>query len=172
LIGSSGSFDLGSLPAAQQNPSQCVPPPVREQPRLRSGRCLSRDRKLHRLGHGGTNWGGHIDPSDPRIQAAYAVAMAVDGSPHDFLRRPLRYRRGRARRWTHHPDNPGELPARDWLANLDLVPHPETELPRTGALSRCAGKAPGFVDHSSAAPRAHHRRQRQLDTGQSAVVQD
>src|SRR5204863_3978903 len=65
----------------------------------------------------GSELGGHIDPSDPRIQAVYAIAMAVDGSPTIFFE-DLFDIEGTGRRWTHHPDNPAELPARDWLVNL------------------------------------------------------
>ncbi len=114
MVGSSGSFDLGSLPAALQNHRSRAVPFVNNHDTFRP--------TLSATGNY-TGWdtanelGGHIDPSDPRIQAAYAVAMAVDGSPTIFFE-DLFDIGGTGRRWTHHPDNASELPASDWLVNL------------------------------------------------------
>src|SRR2546425_1677209 len=114
MITSSGSFDLGSVPAAQQNRRSRAAPFVNNHDTFRP--------TLSATGNY-TGWdtanelGGHIDPSDPRIQAAYAVAMAVDGSPTIFFEDLLDIG-GAGRRWTPHPDNPGELPARGWLGHL------------------------------------------------------
>ncbi len=114
MVGSSGSFDLGSLPAAQQNRRSRTAPFVNNhdtfRPLLAADGNYSGWDTAHELG-------GHIDPFDPRIQAAYAVAMAVDGSPTIFFE-DLFDIGGTGRRWTHHPDNPTELPTRDWLVYL------------------------------------------------------
>src|SRR5262249_35264290 len=65
----------------------------------------------------GNELGGHIDPFDPRAEVAYAVAMAVDGSPTIFFE-DLFDIGSTGKRWTHHPEDAAALPARDWLANL------------------------------------------------------
>ena len=114
MVGASGSFDLGSLPSRQQNRRSRTAPFVNSHDTFRpvlsvSGNYIGWDTA--------NELGGHVDPFDPRIQAAYAVAMAVDGSPTIFFE-DLFDIGGTGRRWTHHPDDPGELPARDWLLNL------------------------------------------------------
>ncbi|PYJ62499.1 MAG: hypothetical protein DME24_03630 [Verrucomicrobia bacterium] len=114
MVSSSGSLDLGSLPSAQQNRRSRTAPFVNSHDTFRpvlsaNGNYIGWDT--------GNELGGHIDPFDPRIQAAYAVAMAVDGSPNIFFE-DLFDVGGTGRRWTHHPENPTELPARDWLVNL------------------------------------------------------
>jgi alpha-amylase len=114
MASSSGSFDLGSLPSGQQNRRSRTAPFVNNHDTFRP--TLSANGNY-------TGWdtanelGGHIDPFDPRIQAAYAVAIGVDGSPNIFFE-DLFDIGSTGRRWTHHPDNPTELPARDWLVNL------------------------------------------------------
>ena len=114
MVSSSGSFDLGSLPSAQQYRRSRTAPFVNSHDTFRpmlgaTGNYIGWD--------SANELGGHVDPFDPRIQAAYAVAMAVDGSPNIFFE-DLFDIGGTGRRWTHHPDNPTELPARDWLVNL------------------------------------------------------
>src|SRR5207248_6766883 len=114
MVSSSGSFDLGSLPSAQQNRRSRTAPFVNSHDTFRpeldaTGNYTGWDT--------GNELGGHIDPFDPRIQAAYAVALAVDGSPTIFFE-DLFDIGGTGRRWTHPPDDPGELPARGRLVNL------------------------------------------------------
>ena len=114
MVAASGAFDLGSLPAAQQNRRSRTAPFVNNHDTFRP----IPDATGNYAGWDTANeLGGHVDPFDPRIQAAYAAAMAVDGSPNIFFE-DLFDIGGTGRRWTHHPDNPAELPARDWLVNL------------------------------------------------------
>jgi len=114
MVASAGPFDLGSLPSAQQNRRTRAAPFVNNHDTFRPK--LSADGNY--VGWDTANeLGGHIDPFDPRIQAAYAVALAVDGSPTIFFE-DLFDIGGTGRRLSHHPDNPNELPARDWLVNL------------------------------------------------------
>jgi alpha-amylase len=114
MVSSSGTFDLGSLPGAQQNRRSRTAPFVNNHDTFRPTFSATGN---YSGWESGSELGGHIDPFDPRIQAAYAVAMAVDGSPTIFFE-DLFDLGGTGRRWTHHPDNPDELPARDWLVNL------------------------------------------------------
>jgi alpha-amylase len=163
LIGSSGLFDLGTLPAAQQNRRSRTAPFVNNHDTFRP--------TLSATGNY-TGWdtanelGGHIDPSDPRIQAAYAVTMALDGSPTIFFE-DLFDIGGTGHRWTHHPDNAGELPARDWLVNL-IWCHQKLNF-KEGAY-RLRWQAPDLLIIERSA-RAIIGVNDNWDTGQSAVVQ-
>ena len=163
MIASSGSFDLGSLPAAQQNRRSRAVPFVNNHDTFRP--------TLSTAGNY-TGWdtvnelGGHIDPFDPRIQAAYAVAMAVDGSPTIFFE-DLFDLGGTGRRWTHHPDNASELPARDWLVNLIWC---HQKLSFKDSAFRVRWQAPDLLIIERSA-RAIIGVNDNWDTGQSAVVQ-
>jgi alpha-amylase len=162
MIGSSGSFDLGSLPGAQQNRRLRTAPFVNNHDTFRP--------RLSATGNY-TGWdtdelGGHIDPSDPRIQAAYAAAMAMDGSPTIFFE-DLFDLAGTGRRWTHHPGNPGELPVRDWLVNL-IWCHQKLNF-KDGAY-RLRWQAPDLLIIERSA-RAIIGVNDNWDAGQSAVVQ-
>jgi len=163
MIGSSGSFDLGSLPAAQQTRRVRTAPFVNNHDTFRP--------TLSATGNY-TGWdtanelGGHIEPTDGRIQAAYALAMAVDGSPTIFFE-DLFDIGGTGRRWTHHPDNPAELPARDWLTNL-IWCHQTLNF-KDGAY-RVRRQAPDLLIIERSA-RAIIGINDNWDTGQSALVQ-
>ena len=114
MVSSLGSYNLGSIPAAQQSRRNRTAPYVNSHDTFRpilsaSGNYIGWNT--------GNELGGHIDPFDPRIQAAYAVAMAVDGSPTIFFE-DLFDIGGTGQRWTHDPQNASQLPARDWLVNL------------------------------------------------------
>jgi len=163
MIGSSGSFDMGSLSAAQQNRRSRTVPFVNNHDTFRP--------TLSATGNY-TGWdsaselGGHIDPSDPRIQAAYAVAMAVDGSPTIFFEDIFDIG-GTGRRWTHHPDNAGELPARDWLVNL-LWCHQKLNFKDGAYRVRWQAQDLLIIERSA---RAIIGVTDNWDTGQSAVIQ-
>ncbi len=114
MVSSLGSYDLGSIPGAQQSRRNRTAPYVNSHDTFRPTLDASGNY---------TGWdtpnelGGHIDPFDPRIQAAYAIAMAVDGSPTVFFE-DLFDLGSTGQRWTHAPQNAGQLPARSWLVNL------------------------------------------------------
>ncbi|WP_205500510.1 T9SS type A sorting domain-containing protein [Rufibacter psychrotolerans] len=61
--------------------------------------------------------GKHLDPREPRLAAAYAVAVAVDGNPsfyfEDFFDVGTT-----GKRWSHDPTNTADLPTRTDLLNL------------------------------------------------------
>ncbi|MEW6160917.1 MAG: alpha-amylase domain-containing protein, partial [Verrucomicrobiota bacterium] len=114
MIDSQGSFDIGSIPSAQQNRRSRTAPFVNShdtfRPRLSSsGNYIGWDTA--------NELGGHVEPGDARIQAAYAVICAVDGSPTIFFE-DLFDIGTTGKRWTHSPTNRVDLPAREWLANL------------------------------------------------------
>ncbi|MBI3866930.1 MAG: DUF1939 domain-containing protein [Verrucomicrobia bacterium] len=114
LTDASGFFDLGSLPAAEQQRRTRVVNFVNNHDTFRplldgQGRIIGWD--------SGNEIGGHIDPNDPRIQAAYAAAFAVDGSPCVFFE-DLFDLHSTGRRWSHSPTNEIQLPMRDYLRNL------------------------------------------------------
>jgi alpha-amylase len=114
MVSSLGAYNLGSIPGAQQNRRNRTAPYVNSHDTFRpilsaSGNYMGWD--------AANELGGHIDPSDPRIQAAYAITMAVDGSPTVFFE-DLFDIGGSGQRWTHDPQSATQLPARDWLVNL------------------------------------------------------
>lgn len=113
MTSQNGAFDLGSIPGAQQNRRSRTAPFVNSHDTFRP----QLDGNGQYIGwNSGSEIGGHIDPNDPRIQAAYAIAFAVDGSPNIFFE-DLFDLHSTTRRWTHHPTNTAHLPARAWLTN-------------------------------------------------------
>ena len=110
-----GSYDMGTIPSAQQERRSRTVPFVNTHDTFRP--ILDENGNY-------TGWdtdnelaGGHIDPYEPRVQVAYAIAFAVDGSPSVYFE-DLFDIGANGNRWNHHPDNPDELPMRDYLVNL------------------------------------------------------
>ena len=58
----------------------------------------------------------HIDPREPRLAAAHAVMMAMDGNPQIFLEDLFNL--NNSNRFTHQPSDATQLPARADLVNL------------------------------------------------------
>ncbi len=115
MVYSFGSYDMGSIPAAQQERRTRTVPFVNSHDTFRpilddNGNYIGWD-TYNELA------GGHIDPYEPRVQVAYAIAFAVDGSPSVFFE-DLFDIGANGNRWTHHPADAGELPVRDYLVNL------------------------------------------------------
>ena len=65
----------------------------------------------------GDELSGHIEPSEPRLAAAYAVILAMDGNPQIFFEDmfDIGYN---GNRYSHDPKNTTSLPAREDLINL------------------------------------------------------
>ena len=61
--------------------------------------------------------GQHIDPREPRLNAAYAAAFAVDGNPCVFFE-DLFDVGTTGKRWSHLPSSTVDLPVREDLANI------------------------------------------------------
>ena len=68
-------------------------------------------------GNSGSELAPHIDPFEPRLSAAYAVAFAVDGNPQVFFE-DLFNVGSTGMRYTHLPTSTTDLPVRDDLVNL------------------------------------------------------
>ncbi len=115
MVYSFGSYDLGSIPAAQQDQRNRTVPFVNSHDTFRP--ILDENGNYSGWDTDNELAGGHIDPYEPRIQTAYAIAFAVDGSPSVFFE-DLFDIGANGNRWNHHPDNASELPMRDYLVNL------------------------------------------------------
>ncbi len=124
MVGSNGAFDMGSIPAAQQQNrvqnynGQYVHrtvPFVNNHDTFRP--IVAANGDYNTWDTGNELGGGHIDPRDPRLSAAYAVALGVDGSPQIFFEDLLDVGTT-GRRLSHQPDDPAQLPLRDDLVNL------------------------------------------------------
>jgi glycosidase len=63
--------------------------------------------------------GQHIDPREPRLASAYAVAFAVDGNPAIFFE-DLFNIGTTGKRWSHMPGNTTDLPIREDIKNIIL----------------------------------------------------
>ncbi|MCR5887091.1 DUF1939 domain-containing protein [Hymenobacter sp. J193] len=61
--------------------------------------------------------GGHIDPFNDRLSAAYAIALAVDGAPQVFFE-DLFNVGNTGKRWSHLATSTTDLPVRSDLENL------------------------------------------------------
>ena len=124
MVKGNGNFDMASIPGSQQNNRvqnyngnyvhRTVPfvnnhDTFRPIP-LANGNYNTWD-TANELG------GGHIDPRDGRLSAAYAVALSVDGSPQVFFE-DLFDVGTTGQRFSHQPTNPAQLPIRDDIANL------------------------------------------------------
>lgn len=108
------NYDMGSIPGAQQDRRNRTVPFVNTHDTFRpildeNGNYDSWDTD--------NEIGGHVDPREPRVEAAYAIAMAVDGSPSVFFE-DLFDIGSNGNRWTHNPESESELPARDFMTNL------------------------------------------------------
>jgi len=109
------NYDMGSLPGQQQNRRSRTVPFVNNHDTFRP--IVDADGNYDQWDTDNELAGGHIDPREPRTPAAYAVAMAVDGSPEIFFE-DLFDIGTTGMRYTHHPEDETELPARDFLKNL------------------------------------------------------
>ena len=112
MVTGNGNFDIGSIPSAQQSNRQRTVPFVNNHDTFRpqldaSGNYIGWNNAL----------GGYIEPNDGRLSAAYAVAMAVDGSPQLFFEDlfSIGYN---GNRFNHQPDDLNTLPVNSDLANL------------------------------------------------------
>jgi alpha-amylase len=61
--------------------------------------------------------GQHIDPREPRVAAAYAITMAMDGNPVVFFEDVFNIGET-SKRWSHFPSNTTDLPLWNDIENL------------------------------------------------------
>jgi alpha-amylase len=109
-----GGFNLSTIPGGQQTNRQRTVPFVNNHDTFRpilngSGNYIGWD--------GSNELRPHIDPFNPRMITAYAIAFAVDGSPQIFFE-DLFNVGGTGMRWTHDPADVAQLPVRPRLENL------------------------------------------------------
>lgn len=115
MVSAGGSYNIGTLPNAQQSNRYRTVPFVNNHDTFRP----IKDANGNYIGWdtGNELGGGHIDPFDARLSAAYAVACAVDGSPQVFFE-DLFDIGGTSKRYTHLPTNTTDLPVRDAIMNI------------------------------------------------------
>ncbi|MEM9022154.1 MAG: alpha-amylase domain-containing protein [Bacteroidota bacterium] len=108
-----GNYDIGSIPGQQQGNRQRTVPFVNNHDTYRP----IVDANGNYVGwNTGSELAAHIDPNEPRLEAAYAVAMSVDGSPQVFFEDLFDIES--PNRWNHDPKNSTQLPVRDAIANI------------------------------------------------------
>lgn len=110
-----GGYDLSWIPGAQQNRRNRTSAFVNNHDTFRpildaNGNYIGWDTS-HELCK------PHVHPDDVRAPAAYAITMAVDGSPTIFFE-DLFNVGTTGKRWTHQPTSTTDLPTREYLANL------------------------------------------------------
>lgn len=114
MVSGNGGYNLGNIPGAQQANRYRTVPFVNNHDTFRP----QLDGGGNYIGwNSGSELAAHIDPFDPRLSAAYAIALAVDGSPQIFFE-DLFNIGGTGQRWIHDPTDPAQLPVRDDLVNL------------------------------------------------------
>ncbi|WP_262681346.1 T9SS type A sorting domain-containing protein [Hymenobacter rubripertinctus] len=123
IVSGGGNYDLGSLPGSQQNTRVVningtfvhrTVPFVNNHDTFRPQ--LSTDGNYTGW-NTGSELAPHIEPSDPRISAAYAAALAVDGSPQIFFE-DLFNIGSTGKRYSHQPTSTVDLPQRSDIENL------------------------------------------------------
>ncbi|MCI5058356.1 MAG: DUF1939 domain-containing protein [Flavobacteriales bacterium] len=109
----SGFYDIGNIPNLQQGNRQRTVAFVNNHDTFRP----QFDANGNYIGwNTGDELAPHIDPFDPRSEAAHAIAFAVDGSPMIFMEDLFNLSNGN--RYSHWPTNHTDLPIRDALANI------------------------------------------------------
>ncbi len=123
IVNQGGSFDIGTLPGYQQGTRvvningtyvhRTVP--------FVNNHDTMRPTTDSNGNYNGWNTGSelapHIDPFDPRLSAAYAAALALDGSPMLYFEDVFNVG-NTSKRFTNSPKSTTDLPTRDDLVNL------------------------------------------------------
>jgi alpha-amylase len=110
-----GNYNIGNLPGTQQNRRGRTVPFVNNHDTFRPPLLPNGNYPTARW-NSGSELSANIDPREPRLAAAYAVAMAVDGTPQIFFE-DLFDIGTRGNRYNHRP-NDTTLPVRDDIAFL------------------------------------------------------
>ncbi|GAA4357673.1 hypothetical protein GCM10023185_22590 [Hymenobacter saemangeumensis] len=124
MVYGNGFFDVGSLPGRQQNQRVQYYPGSNTYVHRTVPFVNNHDTFRPQLNSSGNyvGWNSgdelapHIDPFEPRLSIAYAVALAVDGSPQIFFEDLFNLSNGT--RWAHDATSPSALAVRSDLANL------------------------------------------------------
>jgi alpha-amylase len=120
-----GNFNMASLPGAQQNERVAFYSTTNTYVHRTVSFVNNHDTFRPQLSSTGnyTGWNtgselsAHIEPSEPRLSAAYAVLMAMDGNPQIFFEDlfDIGYN---GNRYNHDPKSATSLPVRSDLQNL------------------------------------------------------
>ena len=125
MVSGGGGYDLGQVPGQQQDQRVAFYAGSNTYVHRTAPFVNNHDTFRPRLDASGNYIGwntgnelaAHIDPFDPRLAAAYAVAFAVDGNPHIFIE-DLFNLGGTGKRYAHVPTSTTDLPTRPDLVNL------------------------------------------------------
>jgi alpha-amylase len=126
MASNNGTYNLGQIPGTQQTRRIAYYAGTNTYVHRTAPFVNSHDTfrpQLSATGNYTANWNtgdelaAHLDPSNVRLSAAYAVAFAVDGNPHIFFE-DLFDVGSTGQRWTHAPTSTTELPVRADLVNL------------------------------------------------------
>lgn len=115
IVTGSGFYDLGSVPGKQQGNRYRTVPFVNNHDTFRPA-TFNATTGDYATWNTGNELAPHIHPEDGRIQVAYAIAFAVDGSPQVFFEDL--FKMNTTKRFTHRPTNTTDLVARDYLINI------------------------------------------------------
>lgn len=122
MISGNGNFNLADIPGTQQSVRYVNTADVKAYRTFPYVNSHDTFRPIVDANGNYSTWdesqelGGHIDPRDGRLSAAYAVIMAVDGVPIVFFEDLFDL--NQSNRYTHDPKNPEQLPMRADIANL------------------------------------------------------
>ncbi len=114
MIDGNGGFNIGTIPGYQQGNRYRTVPFVNNHDTFRPQKGATGN---YTGWDTGNEIGGHIDPFNVRLGAAYALAFAVDGSPQVFFE-DLFNIGNTGKRYTHLPTSTVDLPVRDDVANV------------------------------------------------------
>ena len=125
-----GGYDLSNLPGTQQDRRYRTVPFVNNHDTFRPTQPSSGSSGLQENGNYPVNPDGsprrwtsnselspNIDPREPRLTAAYAIMMSMDGHPTIFFE-DLFDIGTTGKRFTHFPQSETDLPVRKSIANL------------------------------------------------------
>ena len=113
MVTGMGNYDIGSIPSQQQSNRTRTVPFVNNHDTFRPNVDGNGN---YSSWNTGSELAPHIDPNEPRLETAYALAFSVDGSPQVFFEDLFVI--DDADRYTHDPTNTSELQTRDALVNI------------------------------------------------------
>lgn len=117
LVYGNGGYDLSNLPGLQQDRRFRTFPFLNSHDTFRPSLLANGNYPTSANWGGGSELAPHVDPREPRVAAAYAVTLAVDGNPVVFIE-DLFDLGTTGKRYTHLPTNVTDLPTRAEIANL------------------------------------------------------
>jgi alpha-amylase len=156
-----GNYDMSNLPGLQQNSRYRTAPFVNNHDTFRPNDPSTGNIGLDTAGNYPVNANGtprrwfsnselatNIDPREPRLTAAYAVAFSVDGHPNVFFE-DLFDIGTKGNRYTHLPQSDTGLPVRQSIANI-IKCHKKFDFKSGAYRVRTSAQDNPFFDGSSA----------------------